>query len=305
MTSPSSAASAKRFPAWVYSARHVTFFSVQIAILLTAVFWWRHLPPPGYAVALLALAAAALSVHEGTSAWQKALWMLTIGAMLPIEFRAINKDRAAQDAAHQQQRVEQLNEFNRITSALQMSMDINQQQFANAIGRTDLVLNGLTGGDSYAVIVPAIRPGLKEIPLVIENRGTYILTGVSVTVYAVGVWIGMTHDSIMQSVANRVGVGTLHPGERLVLNARLIPEQMMQVDENGQHFGRVFIYVAGQNFTTVEYLDIAPDPPNTWKFKYMTYRLPEKRGTRPLEECLWTHDMDDPKIIKPKHPHRP
>jgi hypothetical protein len=75
--------------------RHWFFSLVQLGAVAWAVVWWRSLPVPGYAIGVLAVLAAVMSVHieVGMAWWQKALWMLLMGGFLFLEFRAIEKDR--------------------------------------------------------------------------------------------------------------------------------------------------------------------------------------------------------------------
>jgi hypothetical protein len=65
------------------------------------VLWWtpyEHLPSPGWAVAFIAVAAAAMSVHDEMLGWQKGIWLLIIGAFLITELRAISKDHIQSEA---------------------------------------------------------------------------------------------------------------------------------------------------------------------------------------------------------------
>jgi hypothetical protein len=80
---------------------NIFFLAIELAFI-PLVLWWipyQHLPRPGWAVAFIAGAAAAMSVHDKMKGWQKAIWLLVIGAFLMTELRAINKDRADSDAA--------------------------------------------------------------------------------------------------------------------------------------------------------------------------------------------------------------
>src|SRR5580658_8044382 len=81
-----------------WSLQHTIFLVVQIGISCVVVWFWFSVPAPGWAVAILAGVAAAMSVHGDMRPWQKVFWMILIGVLLVIELRAISKDRADSDA---------------------------------------------------------------------------------------------------------------------------------------------------------------------------------------------------------------
>jgi hypothetical protein len=154
-------------------------------------------------------------------------------------------------------------------------------------------------------MLPNLLPG-QDVPLAVENHGSHILTGGSVTVYDSGVWIQMTHRSILQSVKNRRYIGTLYAGERLVLDLQIQPEQFIRLGGDKSGF-RVFIYVAAQNFTATEYLDFKHDSSHPWVYRYKIYRdnnpaefvRARKKGKTPqspvfLEAMGWSLDANDP-----------
>jgi hypothetical protein len=74
--------------------QHHIFLSIQFLIVLICVVFWAHLPPPGWSVAILAFAAAAMSVHGDIRGWQKAVWMALLGILLIVELRSISRERA-------------------------------------------------------------------------------------------------------------------------------------------------------------------------------------------------------------------
>src|SRR5216683_7854909 len=74
--------------------RHWFFNAVQLAAIIGATYCWRHLPPTGYAIGIVAVLAAVMTVHGEMRHGHKVVWMLLIGAFLFIEFRAIDHDRA-------------------------------------------------------------------------------------------------------------------------------------------------------------------------------------------------------------------
>ena len=78
------------------SIQHSLFFALQLALGFCALFWSssRRLPPPGYAVALIAVVAAIMSIQGEMLGWQKAIWMLIISVFLRVELHIIKSDRA-------------------------------------------------------------------------------------------------------------------------------------------------------------------------------------------------------------------
>jgi len=123
------------------------FLVLELACIPLALWWlpYPHLPPPGWAVAFIAGAAAAMSVHDDMKGWQKGLWMLLIGAFLITELRAINKDRTdnqtqaindrkEQDKQFQSVREQQDKDFQSTAQGLKDSYIQSQKQFDSTMG---------------------------------------------------------------------------------------------------------------------------------------------------------------------------
>src|SRR3990172_385969 len=64
-----------------------------IAAIGIAGYWFIHVPPPGYAVAILGVVAIAMAVNESMHPGEKVVWMIIVFALLIVELRAIDKDR--------------------------------------------------------------------------------------------------------------------------------------------------------------------------------------------------------------------
>lgn len=111
------------------------FFVLQIACLPLAIWWIRysHLPPPGWAVAFIAGAAAAMSVHDDMKGWQKGLWMLIIGAFLVTELRAIRKDRIGAEHQANVDRKTQEDAFSAIRTTQNANFTATAQDLTAAI----------------------------------------------------------------------------------------------------------------------------------------------------------------------------
>jgi hypothetical protein len=101
---------------------------------------YGHLPPSGWAVAFIALAAAAMSVHNDMKGWQKGIWMLIIGAFLVTELRAINKDRHDSERQVNLDRQNQYTAFEGIRAAQNSEFTVTANGLNAAISGIDSTL---------------------------------------------------------------------------------------------------------------------------------------------------------------------
>jgi hypothetical protein len=288
-------------------ANHWFHIPWQIVVAAFCLYWYWHPPAPNKAVLILTGITVVMALIE-MSKVHKAVYLVLVICLMFIENRAINKERTDATAQEINRREEENKQFQSIADGIKSAIDNSDKEFTATMGRTNQVLSNITGGESYSVLIPMLvfqRPEL-EIPLAIQNRGTNILTGVSVTLYDAGVWMGATHQNVLRSVENRIYVGTLHPRERLVLSRQIRPEQFMHVDldtgPEAGHFFRVFVYIAAQNFTCTEYLDFMRNAENNWVFKYKVYReapLIGGKSKQPqlLEQVGWSADSNRPTAI--------
>ena len=228
---------------------------------------------PGVFIGILAFAAAAVTFRKDPGTREKAVWIFVFLGLMCGEIWMMSLDRAASERERQEAEQQLAQQFSNISNGITHTIENSDKEFAVTMGRTNAVLTSITGGESYGVVVPMLAnlaPDM-EVPLAIENRGAHILTGVSVTLYDTGIWMGFTHNSILRSVGNRISVGTLHPQERLVLNTQIRPEQYMALDDAKSQF-RVFVLIAAQNFTSSEYLDFKKESTNHWVYRYQIYK---------------------------------
>src|ERR1700733_5031349 len=85
---------------------HLFYFVCQFITLGALAYWWltsKHLPPPGVAVAIIAVLAAILSFHGGIRPRHKLTYFVLMAALLITEFRSIRKDR--EEARNEQDRI--------------------------------------------------------------------------------------------------------------------------------------------------------------------------------------------------------
>jgi hypothetical protein len=131
--------------------RRQWFFNlVQIAAVAIIIYWCWHLPSsPGYAIGVLAFLAAVMSLHVKMYRWEKAIWMLLIGALLVIEFYAIRKDRVETAKAEACRTASEHQQFQNIVNGLKESIENSNRQFAATESRFNETLNTMTGNGSY------------------------------------------------------------------------------------------------------------------------------------------------------------
>ena len=113
------------------------FLTLQIVVALGLFFFWVHVPPPGWAVALLAFAAAVMSVHPNMTDRQKFCWILLLGGLLVVELRAISKDRADAETKALKDRKQQDLEFQTIRTQ-------QNTAFAGTADRLEKALSGIS-----------------------------------------------------------------------------------------------------------------------------------------------------------------
>jgi hypothetical protein len=88
---------------WLRSLRRQQwlFRTFQLCFVSVCAFFWFYLPAPGWAVALLGLGAAIMSIQEHMRLREKLIWITALCALLVIELRAITKDRIEQNRTFQ------------------------------------------------------------------------------------------------------------------------------------------------------------------------------------------------------------
>jgi|SRR5579859_2781852 len=128
-----------------FSTQHRIFLIIQICLCLVAYRFWRHIPVPGWSVALIAFVAAAMSIHQEMSAWQKVFWMAIIGALLVVELRAISNDRNDSQRQALQDRKTQDELFKKIRDAQDADFRATATDLQTAIAGISSTLRATNG----------------------------------------------------------------------------------------------------------------------------------------------------------------
>ena len=97
-------------------------FVVELLFLVPIIYWhpYDSLPDPGKAVAYIGVAAAAMTVHDNMTHFQRAVWIVVIVALLKIEMRSISKDRWDNE---QKQNAEHKEEIGRSAALIHLEKD--------------------------------------------------------------------------------------------------------------------------------------------------------------------------------------
>jgi hypothetical protein len=293
-----------------------------VVSLSTAITITFLLPAPGISIAVLAAFAALMSLRPDMGMLEKATWMVIIGLLLMTEVRSIRADRAANDARYLSDRRAQDAAFQTVLQAERESVQTSLSGFSSQADKTQRLLqqeisnselgrqslSNITGGNSFAVVLPNVVTGGDEIPLFIKNRGQNVLTGVNVLITTSGILIRMTQDEILSAAGRRDSFGALHPGESIILSQRLQPSP----NTPNREIVRFYVMTGAQNFTTEEFLNLRKIGKNTsgtdsWEYSYKIYKkLPPhyyKPGEKPipdplLEESSW-NTVADPMLVAP------
>ncbi len=302
---------------WHRKPLSVLFLYLFILLLWV---WEYNIPSPGKAATVLAVVAAVMTFRGDMRGGEKLAWTVLLFGFMYLEITSIDTERKANEYMRSVAMEQERKSFDSIGRGIQANLAQSQQQFTETMEKEAQVselsrrnLLNITGGNSYAVVEPVTLPTLHpEVPLFIRNHGHNILTGISVTLYESGVWLPMTHASIMRSNEERITGLTLSPGERMVLPKPIKPELFMPMKENENQgkddMYRVFVTIAAQNFTSTEYLDFKKGSNQGWEYSYKIYREPlpgQMRRGRLLAPCLmesvtdWETDSNRVKTRKP------
>jgi hypothetical protein len=203
------------------------FLLLELSFIPFALWWipYRHLPAPGWAVAFVAGAAAFMSVHDAMKGWQKAIWMVLIGAFLLTELRAINKDRAESQHQAAEDRKNQDIAFATVLRGQNEEFNSMVRGFTDTYIKVDGVLkttssvariaksnlDALTGQGSVPCAIPKPDPVYSSVmPLNIVNIGQNNLTDVEMTINAPeDSAVFSLHSSLAFSAP--ISIGTLKP----------------------------------------------------------------------------------------------
>jgi hypothetical protein len=110
------------------------YFLVVIAVAF-AVWWYFRVPPPGYSVTAMGVAAGIMALRAEISGREKWLWTLILFAFALVEIRAISHDRTVHDKEQAATRAREAQNFSDIGQGIQQSIQGSQRHFDATMGR--------------------------------------------------------------------------------------------------------------------------------------------------------------------------
>jgi len=270
------------------------FFTVlEALLLLVSIYWWseKHLPNPGIAVALMGLAAAAMSIHNDMDDLRKFFWLLIIALLLSAEVRAIGKDRNESHAQYLKDRKAQDDAF----GIIQQDQKVEFSQIVAGFGSTQQKVDGvlktteqvagvskenllnLTGGDSYAYVYPSpIEGALDTVMLKIHNDGSQVLTSVRVDIQRIvnRARLSIKHADVITEYRRPIEVGTLAAKEGRIIPQ---PEGNLPVLLDPDGTAEYQVYINSQARGVKEAIDFRLDPVQ----RGLEYKITVWRGIDP------------------------
>lgn len=162
-------------------------FLLYLLIVLLA-FWGIKTPSPGEAVAVLAVAAAVMTVLGEMKGKEKVAWLLLLFGFLWVELTSIKVERKAQDDIQKEARAEQLKHFGEIGDGIKQSIAESDRNFNATMGKSNQViglqtttivglntnLKTLTGADSFCYL--GFTVGQQYLPFI--HVGKFPLYGI-------------------------------------------------------------------------------------------------------------------------------
>jgi hypothetical protein len=250
-----------------------------IAIALCT-WWWFHVPAPGKALLALTIVAVVMTI-EGLTGWQRALWLVIVFALAFLENRAIDKDRHDFSDFEASRRAVENQQFSNIgssiTTSVQKLLDHSDEQFKATVAQQSQQfaatmrieqknVDQITGGKSYAVIMPdttdstadSLPIGITMCAVCEESINAAVYVQKEVTVDGVG-------DLIYQGQVNPYSMFTI--GKLDVIRGK---EKLYKIT------------VFARNKPTLELLKIRFNRDSQhWEFSYSINRLEKQPHLNP------------------------
>jgi hypothetical protein len=183
------------------------------------VYWEIFIPPPGEAVAALAVAAAAMSIRGDMRGKEKVAWMILFFAFLSLELTSIRTERKANEGVQAQVRWQEGEHFRGIghdiseglTNVVKQSnrqfketAEQQSKQFTATMGGVGDAIKAQTGGDSFCYYG---FTGISDsgVQLIAISEGKYALHGVGARIVDTVHWNANLADISGSEYTHNIG----------------------------------------------------------------------------------------------------
>jgi hypothetical protein len=250
---------------------------------------------PGVFIAILAVLAAAVTFRKEPRTWEKAAWTLVFLGLMSLEVWMMSIDRDANEGRERAAEQTQLKGFSDIGEGITASIAESDRNFAATIGKTNQILQNITGGDSFGFVVPQ-PPGGEQVALLVWNHGGQPLSGVTIT-------IAHTQEPNWGNAFFRpIFIGTIGPHDHAPVPVFLVPKAD---EKSGQD--NYWIMISAQNGTVSQSLWFRKHRkmPQFWAYSYMVTKpviLSKPKGPipkgatlmQPLLHRAWSDEVEAP-----------
>src|SRR5260370_11128809 len=152
---------------------------IQSVGVFFCVYFYFHVPKSGKALLLLGGIAAVMMLMD-MRPLHKGIYISIILGLVLIENHALDKERADFAREDGNRRKEENDRFQSIADGIQATIANSDKQFAATMGRTNQILQNVTGGDTLGFFVP--QPlGEQNSLLGREQRGQPPYGGTRIT----------------------------------------------------------------------------------------------------------------------------
>jgi hypothetical protein len=150
----------------IWHKKPLGVFLLYFSIGLLA-FWCIRTPSPGGAVAVLAVAAAAMTVLGEMKGAEKVAWILLLFGFVWVELTSIKAERKAQEEIQKEARAELLHHFGVIGDGINATIASSDKQFQETMGQLKRAVGNTESSAVIAFmrIVPATSPIVPNRPV--------------------------------------------------------------------------------------------------------------------------------------------
>jgi len=235
---------------------------------------------PGVFIGILAFVAAAVTFRDKPGKPEKALWTLVFLGLMCAEVWMMGIDRQENEDKETKANAVLLKGFADIGEGIKAAIAESDRNFEATIGKTNQILQNITGGNSFGVVVPQPFGGGDKLPLVVWNHGDQPLSGVTIT-------IAHTQDPDWGSAFFKpIFIGTIGPRDHAP-----VPESLTPTVETKSGQDNYWIMISAQNGTVSQSLWLRKDrkTPGFWAYSYLVTKsvtITKSKGNIPKGATL-------------------